>query len=175
MTDTQYDPEELIGGADLRAAVTSSSAFVDAIEPISGVESSPEAFRQTLQLMGFDGIIDRGAGRRWRMMPGVSGSETHYIAFQPTQIKSIYNNGNFSEDDTRILYSSLKLQPSYSATGPMGNRVPAQGPRDRIADIEAKITYNTVAPKLQKLFGLFTNRDTATALAEGSVIGLQDK
>lgn len=170
-----YEPEELIGGADFRAAMTSSRGLVDAIDPLTGIESAPEAFRRVLEAMGFDGIIDRGAGRRWRMMPGVTGSETHYIAFQPTQIKSIYNNGNFSEEDNRILYSSLRLQPTYSATGAMGNRVPAQPPRDRIADIEAKITYNTVAPKIEKLLGKIVNKETATNIAEGSIIGLQDK
>lgn len=169
----RYDDDELLGGSDFRQAAVNSRGISYAIDPETGMDVAPEVWRKTIQSMGFDGIIDRLAGRRWRGMPGVAPATTHYIAFRPTQVKSPYNNGNFSEEDTRILFSSIK--PSYSAAGAMGTRVPMQAPARTLADIEARTTYNTVAPKLEKLFGYVLHKDTAKSLAEGTIIGLQDK
>lgn len=173
--DANFDPELPIGAQELRDFAIRYGGLADAVEPVTGIESPQEAFRRGLEAMGFDGVIDRLAGYRWsRGMDNMSGRETHYIAFQPTQVKSIYNNGNFSEEDARILYSSLRLKPSYSATAPMGSRVPAQPPADKLAEIEAKTTYNTVAPKLERLFGLLLDKETARNAAEGTIMGMQD-
>lgn len=70
-------------------------------------------FRQVMEKMGYDGIIDRtidkkfGSGRAKELgepMTGVNKDTVHYVAFQPNQVKSTFNGGAFSKDDNRILF-----------------------------------------------------------------------
>lgn len=97
---------------------------------------------ELLESKGYDGFVyentveDRGSDS--------------YIPFHPEQVKSVYNRGTWSKEDRRINYSAVAV-PQYSATAPMGQRVPANPSADRLAEIEAKITYNNLAPQLQKL------------------------
>lgn len=61
--------------------------------------SIPDWVTELLQKMGYDGIRDEG---------GKNGGVTHtvYIPFEPTQIKSVDNNGAFSAEDANIFYQS---------------------------------------------------------------------
>lgn len=54
---------------------------------------------------GFDGVIDHTVGGKFRM-PGLDERTTHYIAFSPTQIKSVFNRGTFDPADPFILNQS---------------------------------------------------------------------
>ncbi len=62
---------------------------------------------------GYDGIIDNtvntkfGTERRYGLpMAGMDAGTTHYIAFEPTQIKSVFNRGTYDPADPRILFQS---------------------------------------------------------------------
>lgn len=56
----------------------------------------PEKITEALQRMGYDGIDDQG---------GKMGGEKHgvYIAFEPHQVKSVFNRGTFSSDTGNML------------------------------------------------------------------------
>jgi hypothetical protein len=72
--------------------------------------NSHEIYRQALEGVGFDGVIDHtvytkfGGGRKiGRPMKEVDQDDTHYIAFEPTQIKSaIGNRGTFNPHNPDI-------------------------------------------------------------------------
>ena len=72
-----------------------------------------EIIRETFEQIGFDGIIDQtvnnkfgGARKRGQSMRGVAPSTKHFIAFEPTQIKSaIGNRGTFDATNPDIRYS----------------------------------------------------------------------
>ncbi|MEA2036410.1 MAG: hypothetical protein U9O94_02800, partial [Nanoarchaeota archaeon] len=74
-----------------------------------------EFVRRVFEEAGFDGIIDKtvynkwGAGRGFsaNVMGGIYQDTAHYVAFQPTQIKSIYNKGTFDPTNPDIRYRSL--------------------------------------------------------------------
>lgn len=51
-----------------------------------------QAFRKKVISMGYDGVIDN-----------ISGNGRQYVAFEPTQIKSIHNKGTFNPDNPNIL------------------------------------------------------------------------
>ncbi len=61
-----------------------------------------ELFRQGLETLGYDGIIDRHVNGRWRWIKPQEVS--HYIAFRPNQIKSVFNRGTWSSRLEDIRY-----------------------------------------------------------------------
>lgn len=65
--------------------------------------------------MGFDGIIDHLVQRRFPfMMDRAWGPVSHYIAFEPTQVKSaIGNRGTYSSTDPDVRHA--RVAPFYSA------------------------------------------------------------
>jgi poly(A) polymerase len=65
-----------------------------------GKNVTAEIIRETLERMGFDGVIDRSVYEKFgKGMKGVREDTVHYIAFQPNQIKSaIGNPGTFDPD-----------------------------------------------------------------------------
>ena len=73
-----------------------------------------EIVRRAFARIGFDGIIDKtvdvkfGSQRRiGKSMEGMNYDTTHYIVFEPGQIKSaIGNNGKYSTTDTNILHQN---------------------------------------------------------------------
>ena len=165
-----------MGAEGVQNVLRKSSGVMDAIEPETGMDAVGEVIRRMFQGAGFDGAIIKGMGNRFPMFDNIEPDTTHYIAFKPQQIKSVNNNGDFNPQDKRILFSSVQIKPSYSATGTMGTRVPAQAPATTLADVEAAITYNNIAPALQGLMGkIGVSKQKAESIAEGSIIGLQDK
>ena len=61
-----------------------------------------ELFRQGLETLGYDGVIDRGVNSRW---PWIKPQDvSHYIAFRPNQIKSVFNRGTWSSRLEDIRY-----------------------------------------------------------------------
>lgn len=74
------------------------------------------------------------------------------------------------------MFSSAQQAPTYNAYSIFGTRAPSLPPPATLTDVEARMTYNNIAPKLEKLFGLVgVPREKAEAWAEGTIIGLQDK
>ena len=63
---------------------------------------APGAMMETLMEMGFDGITHIGGGRV--AQDGVK--HRVYIAFEPEQVKSVFNKGTFDPSDPRILNSA---------------------------------------------------------------------
>lgn len=78
-----------------------------------------EIVRKTLAALGYDGIIDHtvndkfGTGKKKGLaMAGVGRSTSHFIAFEPTQIKSATGNqGTFDLNDPNILRQSGWYSP----------------------------------------------------------------
>lgn len=77
-----------------------------------GDSATHEIIRQALEHAGFDGVIDRtvdvkfGSQKRiGKAMKGMSYDTVHYIAFQPQQVKSVWNNGKFSKTDADVRYA----------------------------------------------------------------------
>lgn len=58
---------------------------------------------------------------------------------------------NFFLNEGMPLFSAALKQPMYSANAPMGQRVPPSPPKGTLADVEAGLRYNNLAPALQKL------------------------
>lgn len=79
------------------------------------------------------------------------------------------------------LFSAVKVpevgEPQYSATAPMGNRVPSMAPVGTLAEIEFNTLYNNIAPSLQKLGKYLPpkQRYKYEETVEGTFIALQDR
>lgn len=77
----------------------------------NGTLASTEIIRRAFEQMGFDGFIDQTVNQKFgsekkvgKAMAGMDENTVHFIAFNPTQIKSrLGNNGEFSETDPNIL------------------------------------------------------------------------
>lgn len=76
--------------------------FID--EGYSAAEA-PGAMMETLMEMGYDGITHIGGGRV--AQDGVK--HRVYIAFEPEQVKSVFNKGTFDPKDSRILNSGVGI------------------------------------------------------------------
>jgi hypothetical protein len=98
---------------------SSDGAFVYATDSDFGGLAGHEMVRAALERAGFDGIVDRTVDQKFgtqrkvgKSMEGVRPGTTHFVAFRPEQIKSVFNRGTFDPTDPRILYQS---DPFYSA------------------------------------------------------------
>lgn len=132
------------------------------------MRNSMDALIKTLEEMGFDGF-------RYVNQSEDPGSIS-YAVFRPQQIKSVFNRGTWDRFDRRINYSMV--EPMYSAAAPMGQRVPANTPVDRLNELEAKITYNNLAPVLQKLGRPFGDGPAVKSFEKGvenTLISFQDR
>lgn len=82
------------------------------VEDTRGNLIGSEVIRKALKSAGFDGVIDHTVSDKWgatsnrnTKMVGVDENTAHYIAFEPTQIKSaIGNRGTFNPTDPNILH-----------------------------------------------------------------------
>lgn len=77
--------------------------------PETGKAMTSEVLRAALERMGFDGVVDRtvnekfGSSRKHGQgMKAVHPDTTHFIAFQPTQIKSALGNQAFDPKNPKI-------------------------------------------------------------------------
>ena len=93
--------------------------MVDAFDDAGG-SASTEVFRRALSSIGFDGVIDTtvnskfGRGRNRAGMKGMNEGTIHFIAFEPTQIKSATGNiGTYDPENADIRYQreNIKGQP----------------------------------------------------------------
>jgi len=86
-----------------RILVDSNDTAIDQIAELGNSAGSKVAAHEAVRdVTGFDGIVSDGYGGR-----GEAGG-TIYVAWFPTQIKSVNNRGTFDPADPRILY-----QPAY--------------------------------------------------------------
>ena len=96
----------------------------------NGEHCSEEIIRRAIEIMGFDGMIDLDVDSRFGSkakdgapMAGVTSETTHFIAFDPRQVKSrMGNNGDFDLDTVSILKQSAT---SRAENDGMTRRAPA--------------------------------------------------
>ena len=69
----------------------------------NGDIANNEVLRITISELGYDGIVDSTVSDKFSNM-NLSPETTHYITFDPTQIKSVDNNGNFDPEDANIYH-----------------------------------------------------------------------
>jgi hypothetical protein len=89
----------------------------------NGVMANKEIIRLAFEMAGFDGFIDQtvnekfgDARRTGKSMEGVNADTVHFIAFEPTQIKSsIGNNGQFNENNPSILNQAQRGQIAFGS------------------------------------------------------------
>jgi phage-related protein (TIGR01555 family) len=73
---------------------------------------STEIFRQALERVGFDGVIDRTVSARFMGMKELKKDTAHYIVFDPTSIKSAIGNvGTFDPKKENILQTGTPVEP----------------------------------------------------------------
>ena len=82
--------------------------FVD--QGYSAAEA-PGAMMETLMQMGYDGITHIGGGR----VAQDGAKHRVYIAFEPEQVKSVFNKGTFDPKDSRILNSGAGVAAGLGA------------------------------------------------------------
>jgi hypothetical protein len=73
---------------------------------------APGAMMETLMEMGYDGVTHIGGGRV--AQDGVK--HRVYIAFEPEQVKSVFNKGTFDPSDPRMLYGGAGAAAVAGAT-----------------------------------------------------------
>jgi DNA (cytosine-5)-methyltransferase 1 len=146
--------------ADLEQAVrrVGSDWYAD------GERSSPGQFLQDVyREMGFDGIVisadkEFGAGRKFgQRMPGINPDTEHWVAFEPTQVKSATGNvGTWNPKDPRHLYQTVTVRKGEETLAKFG--LP---PRKK------KYTTREVAAALEarqrKKYGLIDAKDQSPA------------
>jgi hypothetical protein len=80
--------------------------LVDASDD-TGSSAAAEVARLALERVGFDGIIDTTVAKKFKNMEGLTPESVHFIAFEPTQIKSATgNSGGYDPADANILKQS---------------------------------------------------------------------
>jgi len=126
----------------------------------SEIEKYAKDIQDYAEEFGHDGII------------GTYSGDTHYMAFHPTQIKSIYNRGTFSESDPNIMYQvSEPAEKWYSqmtnffAEKLPGKANPFEGLKDEwIGEKDTKVHNNMVEAavlqdELRKTLGFKTQEE----------------
>ena len=120
---------------------------------------SGEYIRRIFEFMGFDGIIDNtvnfkfGSDREFgQPMAGVDEDTVHYIAFEPTQIKSIFAQ-RFDPTDPRILAQKQKGRILF---GPEGVDI------ELLKDADPSTFLHETGHFYLKVLGDLAKLDTAT-------------
>lgn len=72
--------------------------------PETGDLVGNEVARRIVENLGYDGIIDSTVSKKFNM--NLNPDTTHYVVFNPTQIKSVNNQGTFDINDPNI-YKAL--------------------------------------------------------------------
>lgn len=100
------------GGVNASELVPNLLSQLAEVENASGAIAPGDAIRRAAEKCGFDGIIDMtvdskfGSGSRGLPMEGMDASTVHFIAFEPSQIKSaIGNRGTYDQNSPNILHS----------------------------------------------------------------------
>ena len=169
--------EEAMGWGGL-SAIQLQEAVDDLLVDVSdedGNMAGKEILRSALEQMGYDGIIDKSvpykfgelSGRRYGGMSGVTEGTTHYIAFNPKQVKltdpATYDDAgnliplskrfNPNNEDMRYSLSKegapTKTYGNYNVTGEDVAFAPVAKQKP-IAPIAVPKTETTTAPIAQK-------------------------
>jgi hypothetical protein len=93
---------EGIKAGDLISLIKNHEGAAYIEHPETGQFVSSDIIRQAFEAAGFDGIIDYTVGAKFPRMAGIE-EATHYVAFKPEQIKSVFNEGQFDPENPNIL------------------------------------------------------------------------
>jgi GNAT superfamily N-acetyltransferase len=103
-------------------------AFWNQFAPeIDGVRTSDEGAVKNAIAAGYDGIISQAKQSNGK-------NTIHYIAFNPAQIKSVYNRGTWSSTTPNIMEQASRIDADYMTAVESGNVVEQQ----RMVDEAAK-------------------------------------
>lgn len=75
--------------------------------PETGDLVGNEVARRIVENLGYDGIIDSTVSKKFNM--NLNPDTTHYVVFDPTQIKSVNNQGTFDPTNPNIYKSILPI------------------------------------------------------------------
>ena len=107
---------------------------------------------------------------------GVKWGDKTWIAFEGGQVKSALAE-EFSTEDNSFKYSMIR--PLYSAAAPLGQRVPATPPIDRLSEVHNRITYDNISPVVHKLIDWAVPGASAKAASKSfvddSIVNMQDR
>ena len=111
------DGGEEVSASDVLATFKNSDSSAYASDYDNDLSVIPgEFFKQVMEKMGFDGIIDSTVGDKFRNMDGVFPDTVHFVAFEPGQIKSVHNRGTFDPNDPKILNQPSSVGPPGEAS-----------------------------------------------------------
>lgn len=106
---------------------------------------------------------------------GVKMGDNTWVAFKPEQVQSALAN-DFVQPVGEQAYLG---KPMYSATAPIGQRVPQNAPLDRLDEIQSKITYDNMPSFLHKIIDYVVpggeRKATAKEMVDSTFINLQDR
>lgn len=100
--------------SDLVKVIKESDGAMDAqdAESDTGGVATTEIIRRAFATIGFDGVIDHTPFSKWPGMKGLRATTKHFIAFEPTQIKSATGNtGAFDPANPDIRFSRRATGP----------------------------------------------------------------
>jgi len=119
------------------------------IVDMADVEKSTEGLTQNIQLAkrdGHDGVIFKN------LQDGGPAADDIFVAFEPTQIKSQFNQGTFDTDDPRILFQNKYNPPKQPAVPPQNYKL-TKADRDNVKKLKAS------NPKLSRLASALTEEE----------------
>jgi hypothetical protein len=154
----------------LVSQATRNQRDFDIIGPLSQSDIDPDEFYSFIRNAVGNPIQDDVNGNpevpRWQM------------DITPEMVESLLENGMpYIGKFSAVSTDRTNINPLYSATAPMGQRVPIHAPADHLEEIEYKTTYNNLAPVFKKINKILPNRMRATfdEGVEDTFIALQDK
>jgi ubiquinone/menaquinone biosynthesis C-methylase UbiE len=101
-----------ISAYDVHKALRTGDFYPE--DPETGAFANGELVKDIFRDLGHDGIILHNAEEEY---PGMNlpGDTTHYVAFDPTQVKAAKNRGTFSKVDPRYNFEPVKFNTSEIA------------------------------------------------------------
>ena len=156
------------GGHIIPAFLSIKNPFVieDAIEGAIFDPNESRAFTERVKKNGHDGIVIMDYDKAGN--PFIS----TMLAFHPNQIKSALSEEFSTENDS---FKFSMLEPKYAANAPMGQRVPAAPTRDRLTDMEVRMTHDNLAPFMNgiaRTMGLGVKTEN---VIQSGIVQLQDR
>ena len=115
----------------------------------NGDIANNEVLRITISELGYDGIVDSTVSDKFSNM-NLNPETTHYIAFEPTQIKSVDNNGNFDPEDANIYHQEAARETAEERV----NRISQEVFQTYLNDGIMKSVEETVAAEIGEYVNL---------------------
>lgn len=72
-------------------------------------EGEGEMLKQIITWLDYDGIIDTTVALKFSGMPHLEEGDIHYVVFNPYQIKSVFNSGNWNPNDSDITLEEVTV------------------------------------------------------------------